>query len=100
MAERVRLVGINHVALEVADVDAAVDFYGSIFSFELRGRSRGGAFLDMGDQFLALMRAREDSPADAGRHFGLVVADKEAARAALREAGLDVGESGSLRFRD
>jgi catechol 2,3-dioxygenase-like lactoylglutathione lyase family enzyme len=100
MAERVRLVGINHVALEVADVDAAVDFYGSIFSFELRGRSPGGAFLDMGDQFLALMRAGEDSPPDAGRHFGLVVADKEAARAALREAGLDVGESGSLRFRD
>jgi catechol 2,3-dioxygenase-like lactoylglutathione lyase family enzyme len=100
MAERTRLVGINHVALEVSDVDAAVDFYGSIFSFELRGRSPGGAFLDMGDQFLALTRASEESAPDAHRHFGLVVEDKEAARAALRAAGFDVRGSGSLRFRD
>jgi catechol 2,3-dioxygenase-like lactoylglutathione lyase family enzyme len=100
MAERVRLVGINHVALEVGDVDAAVEFYGSIFSFELRGRGPGGAFLDMGDQFLALMRAPEAGAPDAHRHFGLVVSDKEAARAALREAGVDVRESGNLRFRD
>jgi lactoylglutathione lyase len=100
MAERVRLVGINHVALEVADVDAAVDFYGSVFAFELRGRGPHGAFIDMGDQFLALMRASEGSAADARRHFGLVVEDKEAARAALREAGFDVRESGNLRFQD
>jgi lactoylglutathione lyase len=100
MADRVRVVGINHVALEVGDVDAAVDFYGSIFAFELRGRSPGGAFLDLGDQFLALMRASEDRGPDAGRHFGLVVSDKEAARAALRELGIDVRESGNLRFRD
>jgi lactoylglutathione lyase len=100
MAERVRLVGINHVALEVGDIDAAVDFYGSIFAFELRGRMAGAAFLDMGDQFLALMRASEDSAPDAHRHFGLVVEDKEGARAALREAGLDVRQSGNLRFRD
>jgi catechol 2,3-dioxygenase-like lactoylglutathione lyase family enzyme len=100
MAERVRLVGINHVALEVSDVDAAVDFYSSIFAFELRGRGPGGAFLDMGDQFLALMRAPQESAPDAHRHFGLVVEDKEAARAALRKAGFDVRESGNLRFRD
>jgi lactoylglutathione lyase len=99
MAERARLVGINHVALEVGDVDAAVDFYGSVFAFELRGRGAGGAFLDMGDQFLALMRAPEGPP-DAHRHFGLVVEDKEAARAALQAAGVDVAPSGRLRFRD
>jgi len=100
MTERVRLVGINHVALEVGDVDAAVDFYASVFSFELRGRGPGGAFLDMGDQFLALTRASGDGAPDSARHFGLVVSDKEAARAALREAGFDVRASGNLRFRD
>ncbi|HEY7075544.1 MAG TPA: VOC family protein [Solirubrobacteraceae bacterium] len=99
MADRARLVGINHVALEVGDIDAAVDFYGSVFAFELRGRIPGGAFLDMGDQFLALMRADGGAP-DAHRHFGLVVEDKEVARAALREAGVDVRDRGNLRFRD
>jgi predicted enzyme related to lactoylglutathione lyase len=99
MAERVRLVGINHVALEVGDVDAAVDFYGSVFAFQLRGRGVGGAFLDMGDQFLALMRAPSGAP-DAQRHFGLVVEDKEAARAALQAAGVEVAPRGRLRFRD
>jgi lactoylglutathione lyase len=100
VTERVRLVGINHVALEVSDVDAAVDFYGSVFAFELRGRGPGGAFLDMGDQFLALMRAPADRPTDAHRHFGLVVADKEAARAALRAAGVEAGAGPRLRFHD
>jgi catechol 2,3-dioxygenase-like lactoylglutathione lyase family enzyme len=100
MSERARLVGINHVALEVGDVDAALEFYGSVFAFELRGRSRGGAFVDLGDQFLALMRAPEGHAPDAHRHFGLVVEDKEAARAALQAAGVDVARSGHLRFRD
>jgi catechol 2,3-dioxygenase-like lactoylglutathione lyase family enzyme len=96
----VRLVGINHVALEVGDIDAALEFYGSLFAFELRGRSRGGAFVDLGDQFLALMRTTEGRAPDAHRHFGLVVEDKEAARAALQAAGVDVAPSGNLRFRD
>jgi lactoylglutathione lyase len=100
VSERVRLVGINHVALEVGDVDAAVDFYGSVFAFAERGRVPGGAFLDMGDQFLALMGAPADRPRDAHRHFGLVVADKEAARAALRAAGVEVGSGPRLRFYD
>ena len=96
-----KLVGINHIALEVGDLDEALAFWESIFGqLELRGRSGGMAFLDMGDQFLALMRAAEESAPDAHRHFGLVVADKEAARAALRAAGLEVPESGNLRFRD
>src|SRR4051812_14408169 len=100
MAERVRPVGINHVALEVSDVDAAVDFYPALFAFELRGRSPRRALLAMGGQSLALRRASEERAPAAHRHFGLVVSDKEAARAALREAGLDVRASGSLRFSD
>jgi lactoylglutathione lyase len=100
VSERVRAIGINHVALEVADVDAAVAFYGKVFAFELRGRGAGAAFLDLGDQFLALMRAPAAGAADAQRHFGLVVEDKEAARVALRDAGVEVGRSGNLRFRD
>ena len=82
MAKRARLVGINHVALEVGDLDAALEFYGAVFEFELRGRVPGMAFLDMGDQFLALSEGRSQ-PADDARHFGLVVDDIEAARAAL-----------------
>ena len=95
-----RLVGVNHVALEVGDVDEALAFYGRLFAFELRGRVPGMAFVDLGDQFLALSEPRH-GPADAERHFGLVVDDREAARVAVRAAGLDAGEPGGhLRFSD
>jgi catechol 2,3-dioxygenase-like lactoylglutathione lyase family enzyme len=95
----VKLIGINHVALEVDDVDAALEWYGRFFEFTLRGRSRGAAFVDIGDQFLALERGRSQEP-DRGRHFGLVVADKEAARRALEDAGVSVSSPPSLDFRD
>ena len=94
-----RLVGINHVALEVGDLEAAIDFYGRLVSFELRGRVPGMAFLDMGDQFLALSEGRRQSP-DDGRHFGLVVDDREALRGALREAGVEALRGRGLSFRD
>ena len=95
-----RLVGINHVALEVGDVDEALAWYGRFFDLELRGRiSDRMAFVDMGDQFLALSRGRTQ-PRDNARHFGLVVDDKEAARAALLEAGVAVDRQGSLDFLD
>jgi len=94
-----RLVGVNHVALEVGDVDEALAFYGQIFEFELRGRAGRMAFVDMGDQFVALAAGRTQ-PADAHRHFGLVVDDKEAARRALQDAGVEVPRSGHLDFRD
>ena len=94
---RARLVGINHVALEVGDLDAALDFYGRIFAFELRGRVPGMAFLDLGDQFLALAEGPAEA-ADRERHFGLVVDDREAVREAMREAG--VQPDGDLRVRD
>jgi lactoylglutathione lyase len=96
---RPRLLGINHVALEVGDLDAALEFYGSIFEFELRGRIPGMAFLDMGDQFLALSEGRSQ-PADDARHFGLVVDDKVATRAALEAAGADIVPGRGLDFRD
>ena len=95
-----RLVGINHIALEVGDVDDALKWYGRFFDFELRGLSGARmAFIDMGDQFIALAAGRSQ-PADESRHFGLVVDDKEAVRATLREAGLAVRPSGSVDFDD
>ena len=93
------MVGINHVALAVGDVDEAVEFYGRIFDLELRGRLRGMAFLDMGDQFLALAEA-DDPVADRQRHFGLVVDDSGRVRKALHEAGVEIEPSRGLRFRD
>jgi catechol 2,3-dioxygenase-like lactoylglutathione lyase family enzyme len=96
-----RAVGINHVALEVGDLDEAIAFWQRIFgNVELRGRSGGMAFIDLGDQFVALARGREQPP-DSHRHFGVVVDDKEAVRANVREAGLPAGsEGGHLRFKD
>src|SRR3984885_4116704 len=95
-----RLVGINHVALEVGDVEQALAWYGRFFEFELRGRAGSRmAFIDMGNQFIALAAGRTQ-PADAPRPLGLVVDDKEAVRSALRAAGVNVDRSGSLDFRD
>jgi lactoylglutathione lyase len=94
-----RLVGINHVALEVGDVEEALAFYGRIFTFELRGRARRMAFLDMGDQFVALAEGRSQSP-DDHRHFGLVVDDKERTRQALLDAGVEILPGPGLDFRD
>ena len=95
-----RLVGINHVALEVDDVDAALAWYGRFFEFELRGRAGAGmAFVDIGDQFIAIAAGRSQGP-DGARHFGLVVDDKEAVRAALVRDGVEVASAGSLDFRD
>jgi catechol 2,3-dioxygenase-like lactoylglutathione lyase family enzyme len=95
-----RLVGINHVALEVGDLDAALALYGRLFSFELRGRGERMAFIDIGDQFLAISEGRTQGPDDA-RHFGLVVDDKEAVRAAVQAEGLPlVGVGHRLDFLD
>ena len=90
---------MNHVALEVGDLDEALAFYGRIFELELRGRIRGMAFIDMGDQFLALSEGRSQPP-DSDRHFGLVVDDKEAVRVAAEEAGAEIMPGRGLDFRD
>jgi lactoylglutathione lyase len=95
-----RLVGINHVALEVADLDEALAWYGQFFELELRGQIGSQmAFVDLGDQFIALARGRTQAP-DAERHFGLVVDDKAAVRAALEDAGVAVSRAPNCSFRD
>jgi lactoylglutathione lyase len=98
----VRAVGINHIGLEVDDLDAALEWYARFFEFELRGRGPTMAFLDLGDQFLALVEVRnaDGNEADRGRHVGFVVSDKEALRSQLRDAGHEVSASGSLRVHD
>jgi catechol 2,3-dioxygenase-like lactoylglutathione lyase family enzyme len=94
-----RLVGINHVVLEVDDLEEALAFYGRLFEFELRGRVRGMAFVDMGDQFLVLAEGRSRPP-DGERHFGLVVDDREEVRRRLEEAGAEILRGRGLDFRD
>ncbi len=92
-----RAVGMNHIALEVGSLDEALEFYGRLFEIELRGRTSGMAFIDMGDQFLALAEQPERQP-DRERHFGLVVDDREAVLAAARAAGVEI--FGGNSFRD
>jgi lactoylglutathione lyase len=94
-----RLVGINHVALEVGSVDEALEFYGRIFDLELRGRAGRMAFIDIGDQFIALSEGRTQQP-DRARHFGLVVDDKEATRQELVKAGVELQPGRGLDFLD
>lgn len=98
-ARKARAVGINHIALEVGDIEEALEFYGRLFDFKLRGKSEDSAFIDLGDQFLALQKGRRQA-ADDGRHFGLVVDDKEAVRKALAEAGIEPLPGRFLDFRD
>jgi lactoylglutathione lyase len=94
-----RLVGLNHIALEVGDVDEALAFYGRIFSFTLRGRGKGQAFIDMGDQFIALA-ATGTAHHDAHRHVGLVVDDRAAVRALAEAAGARMVKGPFLDFLD
>ena len=94
-----RVVGFNHVALEVGDIEEALAFYGRLFEFRLRGKSETMAFIDLGDQFIALQQDRRQA-ADDGRHFGLVVDDKEAARRALQAAGIALLDGPFLDFLD
>ena len=94
-----RPIGINHIALDVGDIDEALSFWESIFGpLELRGRSGHMAFIDLGDQFVALA-AGGSQGSDGARHFGLVVDDKEAVRTRLQELGIPVFGRG-LDFRD
>ena len=99
-ASRASMVGINHVALEVGDIDAALDFYGSLFEFDLRSRSESAAFLDVGDQFLALSAVDDPDDRDDHRHFGLVVDDAEAVERRLAERAVQRLSTGGLEFRD
>ena len=98
-AKKARAVGLNHIALEVGDIEEALAFYGRLFEFTLRGKSETSAFIDLGDQFLALQKGRRQR-ADDGRHFGLVVDDKEAVREALAAAGIEPLPGRFLDFLD
>ncbi len=97
--KKARAVGFNHVAIEVGDIEEALAFYGSLFDFELRSKSETMAFIDLGDQFLALQRGRSQA-ADDGRHFGIVVDDKEAVRQSLAAAGIAPLSGRFLDFQD
>jgi lactoylglutathione lyase len=96
---KARAVGLNHIALEVGDIEEALTFYGRLFEFKLRGKSEHAAFIDLGDQFLALQKGRKQ-PGDDGRHFGLVVDNKEAVREALAGAGVKILPGRFLDFLD
>lgn len=99
MTKKARAVGINHVALEVGDIDEALAFYGRFLSFTLRSKSDSMAFIDLGDQFIALSKGREQAR-DDGRHFGLVVDDKPAVRAVLDQMGIEIVSDRFLDFYD
>lgn len=96
--KRARALGINHVVLEVGDLDAALEFYGAIFDFKLRGKSEHNAFIDLGDQFIQLSLGKTQE-ADDKRHFGFVVDDREPVRRALTELGVEMLDR-RLNFRD
>jgi len=101
MAERkrTRVVGFNHVALEVGDIDEALEFYAEFLDFELRSKSENMAFIDLGDQFLALSKGRRQAP-DDDRHFGLVVEDKAAVARRLEQMGVEIISDRFLDFLD
>ena len=92
MTDKANFLGFNHVALEVGDVEAALEFYGKLFEVKLRGRAPRMAFIDAGDQFLALSEGRTQGP-DDHRHIGLVVDDREALRRALEDTDAEIKRS-------
>jgi lactoylglutathione lyase len=99
MASRATLVGFNHVALEVGDIDEALAFFGRLFEVKLRGRGRGTAFVDAGDQFIALFEGRTQQ-ANEHCHVGMVVDDRRAVRRALRELDVEILPGKGLDFLD
>jgi catechol 2,3-dioxygenase-like lactoylglutathione lyase family enzyme len=99
MADRARLVGFNHVAIEVGDIEEALEFYGRLFEIELRGRGPRMAFIDAGDQFIALAEG-ESRSSDDHRHIGMVVDDRRVVRRALREMGVEILPGRGLDFLD
>jgi catechol 2,3-dioxygenase-like lactoylglutathione lyase family enzyme len=96
---KARAIGFNHVALEVGDIDEALEFYGKIIDFEMRSKRDDMAFIDLGDQFLALQKGRRQ-PGDDERHFGLVVSDEEAVRDALIQHDIEILPGPFLDFLD
>ncbi len=96
---KLRAVGINHVALEVGDIDEALIFYGKLFEIDLISRSETDAFIGLGDQFIALFKGGTDAR-DTGRHFGLVVDDPAKGRALLEAMGVELMAGHGVNFND
>ena len=99
MADRAKLIGFNHVAIEVGDIEEALEFYGRLFEIELRGRGPRIAFIDAGDQFIALAEGGNRSP-DEYTHIGMVVDDRRVVRRALKEMGVEIMPGRGLDFLD
>jgi lactoylglutathione lyase len=99
VAGAARLIGINHVAIEVGDIDEALDFYQRVFRFELREHQSPEPWINLGDQVVALFEGR-DGTVDGERHFGLVVDDLDAVREALESAGVPFDGGAQLDFHD
>ena len=98
-SKKAHALGFNHIAIEVGDVDEALAFYARLVDFKLRSKGEDMAFIDLGDQFLALQKG-QSLPPGAGRHYGLVVDDKQAVRRALDEAGVKILPGPFLDFYD
>lgn len=98
-APRARAVGINHVALEVGDIQEALDFYSSFLDFQVQSVSDSAAFIYFGDQFINFSKGRRQGPDDA-RHFGIAVDDKELVRACLERLGVELLDGRFLDFLD
>ena len=96
---KARAVGINHIALEVGDIDEALDFYGSFLEFDIQRRSENAAFIYFGDQFINFSRGRRQGP-DDDRHFGIAVDDKELVRRTLAQMGVELLDGRFLDFLD
>jgi lactoylglutathione lyase len=96
---RARLIGINHVAVEVGSIEEAIAFYSQVFAIQLREHESDETWIDLGDQVLALFE-RDDGSRDVDRHFGLVVDDLDAVRAALAREEIDVTGEKQLDFHD
>jgi len=97
--KKARAIGINHVALEVGDIDEALEFYGGFLEFELRSRSDNAVFIDLGDQFINFSRGRRQTP-DDDRHFGLVVDNRQLVLDALETMGVELLPGPFMDFLD
>lgn len=98
-SKKATAIGMNHVALDVGNIEDALNLYGRLFDFKLRGRQKGMAFIDLGDQFLALQECAARRP-DGNRHFGLVVDDADAVKRELDRVGKEIRRIGDYDFLD
>ena len=97
--KKARAIGINHVSIEVGNIAEAIAFYGRFLELKVEDLSEDTASIELGDQFIALTRGRNQGP-DSTRHFGLVVDDRDAIRQALTEMKAQILPGRFLAFID